>query len=270
VNIRRQNTNLWSLLLALVVFIAAISLLYASEKIPSNYSSLRALAASVGSLLFASVAVTIIWELFQKRMFRNELLDYFCVSENIEQSGVERILYRFDEVDWKELFENCTSFDLFLSYGRSWRGTNETRLRELAQRTDAKVRLVLPDPQNADLMKQLSIRFRKTEAEVQRLANEAIDAFEKIFAGKGCQFALKVTDRPPTNAYYRFGGRRVVTLYNYKDLKGDVPVFVLKKPGRLADFFDDEFEYLFLSGRNRRPDIVAAPENQNAPSAHAS
>ena len=247
-SLQKQNTTLKSVLLALGVVVVAVVILYAAEKIPSIYPSWKALTAALGSLLIATVAFAVVWELFQKRLFRDELLDYFRLSENIQQSGVERIVYRFDEIDWKEYFENCTNFDFFASYARSWRGTNESRLRELAARSGAKVRIVLPDPNNGLLVRQLAVRFRKSDEEIQRFINDAIVDYRRIFTNKPCQFSLKLTDRPPTHAYYRFNERRISTLYNYKEEKGDVPVFILKQSGRLTNFFEHEFEYLHASG----------------------
>jgi len=223
-------------------------ILYVGAKIPTNFPTWKSLISSIGSLGLASVAISIIWEFFQKRGFTQELLEYFHLSENLHESGIEKMSYRFDEVDWKLLFDNCLRFDLFITYGRSWRGTNETRLIEIAKRTGAIVRIVLPDPENGDLVKQFATRYRKSQPEIKGLIEEAIKDFKKFMGGREASFELKVTDRPPTNTYYRFNDRMLVTLYNYNDEKGNIPVFLLKKGGRMTDFFEFEFEYLWKTG----------------------
>ncbi|PXA04143.1 hypothetical protein DDZ13_08880 [Coraliomargarita sinensis] len=137
---------------------------------------------------------------------------------------------------------------MFITYGRSWRGSNEIRLREVAKRAGSKVRIVLPDYRDAELLKHFSVRYRKTEEEVANLIKDAVKEYSDYFDEETCDFKLRLTKHPPTNGYYRFGNRQIITLYNYNDQKGNIPVFVNKKPGRLFDFFDFEFDYLISSG----------------------
>ncbi|MBA4419345.1 MAG: hypothetical protein C0392_15795 [Syntrophus sp. (in: bacteria)] len=121
-------------------------------------------------------------------------------------------------------------------------------MREIAKRSGSKVRVVLPDYRDATLLRHFSVRYRKSEEEMERLIKEAVNEFADYFDEKTCSFTIRLTKQPPTNGYYRFGNKQVITLYNYKDDKGNIPVFIIKKPGRLYDFFDFEFDYLVKSG----------------------
>ena len=200
----KENTNLRTIVIVLVISALAFLCLLGGAKIPDTSPTWKSLLTSVGSLLFASVAIAVIWELFQKRSFTNEILDYIKLSENIESSGIESIHFRFDELDWKELFENCTEFDLFITYGRSWRGSNEIRLREVAKRAGSKVRIVLPDYRESELLRHFSVRYRKTEEEVANLIKDAVKEYSDYFDEETCDFKLRLT-KHPTNGYYRFG-----------------------------------------------------------------
>ncbi|MBA4419344.1 MAG: hypothetical protein C0392_15790 [Syntrophus sp. (in: bacteria)] len=115
----KENTNLRTLVVSICAALIALGLLVLGAKIPDSNSTWKALLNSLGSVLFASIAIAVIWQLFQKRSFRQELLECIGSSENIQSSGIEGVYYRFDEVDWKDLFNDCTEFDLFITYGRS-------------------------------------------------------------------------------------------------------------------------------------------------------
>ncbi|PXA04142.1 hypothetical protein DDZ13_08875 [Coraliomargarita sinensis] len=65
----KENTNLRTIIIVLVVSVLAFLCLVGGAKIPDTSPTWKSLFTSVGSLLFASVAIAVIWELFQKKKF---------------------------------------------------------------------------------------------------------------------------------------------------------------------------------------------------------
>jgi hypothetical protein len=245
---RKENVTLKMGIVSLVVFVISIGMIYISiDWIPSSWPVLREIVRSVGTLLIVSVVLGLIWDLFLRRSYTLELLEIVGLSSNINDSGLDKIGYRFGDIDWKDYFNECKEFEMFISYGRSWRGTNELLIAALASRSKVKVRIALPDPKNDQLVNEMSVRYNKSPDEIRRLVNEAIQDFNRIF--KNCKgYKLATVNTLPYYGYYRFDDRVIISLYNYGKEKVDVPTFFVSH-GRFHDFLINEFDTVF---RNRQ------------------
>jgi hypothetical protein len=69
--------------------------------------------------------------------------------------------------------ESANHVDLFFAYGRTWRTTHATPLRQLIERNGTRLRVVLPDRDDEALMRQLSAKFRYSEADLIKNIDDA-------------------------------------------------------------------------------------------------
>lgn len=63
------------------------------------------------------------------------------------------------DIDWTSLFNKVNKLDIFFAYGQIWRKTYLQELREVAARKNARIRLVLPDPEDEQTISELARRF---------------------------------------------------------------------------------------------------------------
>jgi hypothetical protein len=246
-----ERTSLRTRLLAGFAFLLGGLLLLAAN----GWDRLRvhAIATSLvkdfGSLLIASVTVAVLWETFAKRAFIDELLHKAQASvgeliartvlaKELQEAGLRAFTMDFSHrVDWLDLFKNARRVDLFFSYARSWMNMNNAQLEELARRDGARVRVVVPDPENARIVSELARRFEKAEEEIRTSIVATKDDLIRVFVGQfengpRSDFSLYYANTAPQFAFYRFDSRCVVTMYKHRKGRGGVPVFEAEEGGR--------------------------------------
>lgn len=155
--------------------------------------------------------------------------------------GLKAVYTRFtQDIDWHPLFTGVTELDLFISYGSTWRHTVHEDLSTVAANRKARVRIVLPDPNNPDLISELSRRFAIEPEALKGRLDEAVKEFKDIFQGSACQFQLICIPTAPVYTYYRFNQRILVAFYKNQTRRADVPALLLTQ-GPLYDFFYNDF-----------------------------
>jgi hypothetical protein len=238
-----ERTSLRSIILALLALIIGIVLLLLSENRQQikDISWLQAILRDLGALLVSTVTIATLWELAAKRAFLTELMSKAKLAEDIRSSGIVNLTDDFyGEIDWKKMFKSVKKMDIFFAYGHTWRGTNASELKDLAKRSDVRIRVVLPDFNNEQLMHELGKRFRKEPDEVKRLINEAADDFKGLF--KDANFSLWLLPESPVFSFYRFDHLVVLALYKHGLGRGNVPTFIVEQGGKIYDFVRLEFE----------------------------
>ena len=205
----------------------------------------------LGGGVFVLAAVSLIWDLFIRRDFLQEVLEKARISRDISFWGIEKITDSFhDEIDWKSLIQNSNKIDIFFAYGRTWRGAHEFDLRQAAENKDVRFRVVLPDPDNQQLLSELARRFILTPDEVKRRIEEASTFFKTLNLkqnGEGAAIEIWYLPESPVFSFYRFDSTGILALYRHKKEKGSVPTIVCKKGGSLYDFIRQEFDVMINS-----------------------
>lgn len=257
-----QLTNLRAGLLAVLVLLFGIVLLIAANGWDwlRSHAILTSLVRDFGSLLIASVAVALLWELYAKRAFIDELLAKGRASVNdliartilareLQEAGLRAFTTDFaHQVNWLDLFRNSRRVDLFFSYARSWMNTNNAQLQELARREGARIRVVLPDPNNEQLVLELARRFSKSAAELRASIIATRDDFFTIFVTpfrdepQKPDFSLFYASTTPQFTFYRFDSRSVLALYKHRQGRGGVPVFEAEEGGTIHLFIQQEMD----------------------------
>jgi hypothetical protein len=241
-------TTLSGALIAIAIAATGIALLYWTGH-PTAWAShprLQTLLQQLGSLLVVAVALAFLWDLFGRRVFVNELYARAGVAQDLRHAGLVRIVLSPNDVDWKPLLDSATEIDVFFTYARSWRGQFYLQLQEFPQRKHSVLRVILPDPDDLELMQSLGRRFDKHPDKQAHDIREASDFFQKIIdTSKNAPGRIEIwyTKAPPVLSIYRFDRVAVLAMYPHKT-KVDVPHFICHRGGTLFDFAVNQLDAL--------------------------
>lgn len=167
----KRITNIKTYIVAIIMFVVGIVLILLADLIDwgTNLLSLQTLLRDFGSLLIASIAVAVVWELFSKRAFYAEALAASNLVDDIITTGLIGASARWHgNVDWQRLFRGASTIRILFIYGRTWRNTHRDDLLNFAIRANTSAVIVLPDPTNEILLASIS---QRTGIEIQELRN---------------------------------------------------------------------------------------------------
>jgi hypothetical protein len=230
-------------------FVVGVVLLYlsASNEGPHGPGALDTTIREAGALLFVTGVLGVFWDLLGRRALTTELLTAAELSGDITTAGLKRIATHYLDVEWDGLLEGANHVDLFFSYARTWRATHATPLRHLVARDGTRLRVVLPDRENAPLMEALAAKFRYQVSELARHIEDAESDFANLArqAADGATVELRRTTEFPVYSYYRLDRRCFVVFYSQAPGRVDVPTLECEQGGTLSGFFRGQFETLW-------------------------
>jgi hypothetical protein len=241
----KQLTNLRTLTSAIVLSLGGLLLLFLSDYLDwKNALWLQTLSRDIGSLLIASIAIALVWELFSKRAFYAEALSSSRLVDEIMTTGLIGASAKWQgSVDWSKLFHAAGTIRIFFAYGRTWRNTYREQLDQFASRPNTKAKLVLPDPDDSVVMRAICQRTGTPAEDLANRIRESTNDFIEIFEKHGAhKLSIWYVPFAPTYSYYCFDEVAVFTLYQHQVKRVEVPTFVVEKGGTLYDFFRNEFE----------------------------
>jgi hypothetical protein len=254
----RERTNLRTITISIIVAGIGAFLLFFVSRLAflDSYPEWQTLIKDFGSLIFASVAVALIWELFSKRAFMSELLTATKLADEIQESGLVRISSKWHgEINWTELLRKSDEIKIFFMYGRTWRNINRAELQAFARKTGAKATVILPDIENVQLLSELAKSIDVAPDELKARIEEAIKEFVAIFeAGKNGVDTLEIllTSVFPVYSFYQLENIAIVTFYAMDKSKKEVPTLVFEKGGSLFNFFVSDFNALIQNDLCRK------------------
>ena len=245
----KERTNLRTFTVSLLLFLLGVVLLIFSEanEAIGKTAWLKAVIANLGGLLVATISIATLWELFSKRAFLDELLAKAGLAEDIRTLGLVGLSVNpLRGTDFPKLIRTTTRLDIFVCYANTWRATHEEDLRALARKQNVRVRLLVPNPENKEIMKELAHRFGSASPEVlAEKINVAISEMKSIFSTSGnatAKFSVWIHDENPVTSFYLFDNVAVVTLYKHARGRGNVPTFVAERGGTLFNYVQAEVE----------------------------
>jgi hypothetical protein len=259
----KQLTNFRTIISSLILALTGVLLLVISEF--ANWQKLlwlQSIFRDIGSLLIASIAIGLVWELFSKRAFYAEALSESRLVDDIVVTGLIGASAKWQgNVDWEKLFRTTETVKIFYAYGRTWRNTYHQQIDEFASRPNTRATIVLPNPDDPIVMGGIS---KRTGADAEDLANrvrESAQDFIEIFERYG-RYKLTIWYVPfaPTYSYYCFDEKAVFSIYQHRLERAEVPTFIIEKGGTLYDFFNDEFE-VFTNKSSPRGKKVYPPNH---------
>lgn len=249
-----ERTTLRTWFVTVLVAVLGISLLLFAEMggIWSGLESLQSVTRDIGSLMLASVAVSLILELGAKRAFLDELLSRVHLSKEIELAGIAAFNHSFhNEIDWNDLFNTVHELDIFFVHGRAWRKEHGEQLI-LAARRGIRIRIVLPDPYDDTVLSEIARRTDHSKEAIQERILLAKDEFYHLRT-EGANITVWFLPRVPLFSFYRFDHRVLLSLYSHRREQKlgriHVPAFLLEGNGSLAQFIQEDFDAM-VDGQN--------------------
>lgn len=241
-----ERTTLRTWFIAVIVAVIGTTLLIVSEigGLWNGLGSVQNVVRDIGSLMIASIAMTLILELGAKRAFLDELLSKVSLSKEIELAGITTFHPSFHgEIDWNDLFKTAHELDIFFVHGRAWRNEHGEQLIGAARR-GVRIRVVLPDPYDDVVLSEIARRTNHSKQAIQERILLAKDEFSHL-ENEGAKITIWFLPMVPLFSFYRFDHKMILTLYSHRREQKlerlPVPTFVLEDGGSLYKFIQDDF-----------------------------
>jgi hypothetical protein len=241
----RQLSTLQMVLLGVLIAGIGGVLLYLGGRsdLWHHRQGLQALVNNLGSILVVSVALALIWEFIGKRSFTKEILETARTSTDVHAAGITRIGMNYvDDADWEALFHGVQKLDIFVAYGRTWRNSHISKLRRVAEDGGARIRVYLPDPDDAYTLSVLAERFDMPESRLRDAINESKAEFSSLQQAGNAQVEVYFRKGDMVFSCYRFDAIAVATLYTHSRARGQVPVIVCRSGGSFYEFIRGELK----------------------------
>ena len=190
-----------------------------------------------GTVLVASVALTLVFEFGQKLWFVNEV---FPVFRNWHQSGLTQATLNFqdEEIDWRKLFQESTKLRVVVWYAETWRHSKVQHLREFKDQNKT-LEVILPDHKDGSLMEHLARRLGKSvEATKERVVAAEKD-FTNEYGG-----TVYLCNQLPMFSFYLFDRTVVLATYSHQRGRSNVLTLTAESKKPIYDWVHQEFEAL--------------------------
>jgi hypothetical protein len=253
----RQLTSYAAVLTAVGAIAIGAGLMYLThvgEDFWKQHPDEQAVLREIGALVLATVAISILWELVGHRKFMDEVLERTGVAKELTHAGIRKIVPRFQDLhgDWEFVFEHSRYINIFFAYAQSWRHTHGELVAEYAKRDGNHIRVVLPDPDDAETLAELTRRFAEHEqAEYARMIRESAQFFLSLRPAPpadGANVEVRFVPKVPLFSFYVFDRGAIIAFYSHRG-RVSVPSFLVDR-GSLYDFARSDFERLFEHGRD--------------------
>lgn len=219
------------------------------EKITCD--SVRIFFATLVSTVATVLLANVLWELLAKKNFANSLLDLVKISENISKSGIDTVYVDFRDINWNEEFKNTKSFTAAFTYAYSWRNTYQNAIERYAGSSKRRksMRIVVPDPEDPNCMKELDRRFNSETGATRKKIEDCIKYFKDIGANV---YLYKGTLQ---SSYYMLDKVSIMSFFPHAKEKGSVPAIRASKSGNMYAYISKDLDSL-ISQSERVQDIT--------------
>lgn len=240
----RERTTLRSWLIAVVIGVIGGGLIYWSTlNVWVGKEIYRNLVVAFGYFFLAPVAIGVLWELFIRRAFVDEIISSFRIAEEVTSAGIVGYTNNFNTgIDWDSYFNNASKLDMLFSYGATWRNMNERNFKDFVNK-GGEIRVVLPDPNDDNTVSELARRFYYTKDQLQSRINEAIQFFKGLKSNtSNAKIEVWLLPKPPLFSFYKFDNTIIMALFNHRPGRVGVPTIITQRGGMLFNFISAEFD----------------------------
>jgi hypothetical protein len=209
---------------------------------------------NLGGFLVGAGVLSSLWEVWWKRNFLDEILAKVEISASMKMSGVSKIYPSFYDItrsDWRSYIMNAKYLDVFVSYGRTWRNTLSDDLRELSAEVNTRIRIFMPDPDNHQLMEEISRRFKDmTPEKLKGFITETATFFSDLYKESGSQGAkieVWYIAIPIQFSCYITENIGILAILSHRHERVSVPTLVCEQGGFMYSFIRSEVDSLTSS-----------------------
>jgi hypothetical protein len=247
----QESTTLMAILVGAGFVVLGIACLWISAYTEENhYLKTASVLREMGAFALIGSALGLWWEIVGKRKYTDELFAKIGMARHLVSAGVGTITMSFndDQIDWTNLFGQSSTLDIWVAYANTWRNKNIDKIRALLARNDSKIRIILPDPDDENLMAQLAARFSKDADGLRDNILETVNEFRAL-AVEPAKLEIHFAPKSPLFTFYVFNNFAVLAFYNHRDGKLSVPTFVCNHEGTLYQYLSNEFAGLRVGAR---------------------
>lgn len=199
------------------------------------------------SFFFMGLAgINLLWELYSKRNFADEILEKVNLSTDIKDSGIIKIYRNFQEVsqdEWSDLLKvNIKFAKLFFSSSTLWMRSNLKNLETLNSKKKS-IEVYMPNFNNQELLKALALKDNEKENIIKDKIEKTYESFLKLQKNNS-KLIIKLVDEIPIMTFYMNEEKIIIATYSLISKNEDVPTFLAKKDGFLYEFANKEIEHL--------------------------
>lgn len=254
-------TTTKTIIVSLVVIIAGLIgyVITSDHELWTNLPILHSLVRDLSNLLILSFPILLIWELYLKRSFAEEIIGLMQTSNDVLESKLVQISFDPQEINWKGMFEGTKDIDILFTYGKSWRGNNERLIKNYLNSNSlikGKIRIIIPDFNNEVVLNELAIRYEKSIEGLRERIKTAISDFVEMDINRknGPKLEIWLIKLSPVFASYRFDNNIILSLYSHKG-KMEVPHFITEKEGKLYKYVKNQIDTL-LNPQSKISNII--------------
>lgn len=247
-----ERTVLKTIVAALVFAIIAILLLVYGEGQERGWK--HVLPIQVGSFMLASVVLALIFEFWQLRGLIEDLYEQAGITSEVKGAGIVGFTTKFYTQNWDRYFKTSRTLDVCVAYAATWRNAHEHDLVELLDKRDSRLRVILPDRNEPDLMQELARRFETDAATLINRIREAEKFYLSLGTNRQGEVHVFRFPRALVYTFYRFDDRVVFTSYKHGLGKGGRYAMIIgAKGGELYDWVDDECQGMIEASNEVQP-----------------
>lgn len=250
----RALTTLKTIIAAGLTLLAGLTCLYLGGldfKFWGTHQGIQALVNNLGAVLVISVGLAMLWELIGKRAFAREVLENARITADVEKAGLRNIGVDYiSDPQWDELFDDVHELDVFVAYGRTWHNLQLNRLKILAKKRRARIRVFIADPEDEPTVSVLSYRFNMSPDELRRRIEGTKEDYEGLRKPGGASIEVFYYPGDRLFAFYRFDGTAVITIYQHRPDRAEmIPILVCRSDGSFYQFILSELESIHERSR---------------------
>ena len=254
ISILQERLNLRMLIASLLIAVIGVVLLCVTSDNANwtNHPSWQTVLQQIGGLLLVTVSISLLWESIGKRAFLDEILEKAKISKELSHSGIIQVTDSFHhDIDWSSYFASAIKIDICFAYAKTWRNTHLEDLQKVVARKDTRIRVVLPDPDDEQVIRELARRFEYEPEHLISLIREAEKYFKELQerAGKnGATVDIWFLPAAPHFTVYRFNRIAIMALYSHRRERIPVPTIVCEMGGTLYEYIRKEFDAMIKDG----------------------
>lgn len=170
---------------------------------------------------------------------------------DVRAAGLTRIGTAYlTDMQWAALFADVRELDIYMAYGQTWTRMHARNLARVAARPDARIRVVLADPDDERTVSVLADRFSLTPEELRRRIQDTRADYAAFRTDGGATIEIYYRPGDRMFSFYRLDDTAVVGFYSHgRTRAASVPVFVCERPGDLFHFVIEEWAAVIHDGR---------------------
>jgi len=199
------------------------------------------------SFFFMGLAtINLLWELYSKRNFTDEILEKVNLSTDIKDSGIIKIHKNFQDInknEWNNLLRDDVKYlKLFFSSSSLWMRRYQKQLEKINNKKRP-IEIYIPNFHNEELLKALSLKDNEDINLIKSKINKTYDIFQKM-TSKNNKLKITLVDEIPIMTFYMNEEKIIIATYSIISKDEDVPTFLAKKDGFLYNFAEHEIKNL--------------------------